>query len=137
MSRMPLAALAALLTLVVPATADAADVLETYRVPSVDGSIIHIEVARPDNLGKVPVLLTYSPYNSLDDPTTRPNISNDSLYTAYKGKGYARAKADVIGTRNSTGCWDYGGAKEIQSGVDVVRFLSQQGWSNGRVGMIG
>src|SRR3712207_6210475 len=99
MSRMPLAALAALLTLVVPATADAADVLETYRIPSVDGSSIHIEVARPDDKGKVPVILTYSPYNSLDDRAGN-NIANDNLYKTYAPKGYARAYADVIGTRN-------------------------------------
>jgi X-Pro dipeptidyl-peptidase len=45
--------------------------------------------------------------------------------------------ADVIGTRNSSGCWDYGGPKEQQSGVDVVNFLAAQPWSNGKVAMIG
>src|SRR3712207_9484197 len=104
MSRMPLAALAALLTLVVPATADAADVLETYRVPSVDGSMIHVEVARPDNLGKVPVIVTYSPYNSLDD--CGANIANDATYNTYCPMGYARSGAHVTGAGNSTGCWD-------------------------------
>src|SRR3712207_2695301 len=133
-----LAVLAAALMFTLPASsARAADVFESYDIPSVDGSRIHIEVARPDDKGKVPVLLTYSPYNSLDDGITRPNIANDSLYTAYKAKGYARAKADVIGSRNSTGCWDYGGAKETASGVDVVNFLARQSWSNGKVGMIG
>ena len=132
---MPLAVLAALLMLAAPPAADAADVLETYRVPSVDGSLIHIEVARPDNAGKVPIILTYSPYNSISE--NGGNIADDSLYGTYGPKGYARAVADVIGTRNSTGCWDYGGRKETQSGVDVVNFLAKQGWSNGRVGMIG
>jgi X-Pro dipeptidyl-peptidase len=45
--------------------------------------------------------------------------------------------ADVLGTRGSTGCWDYGGAREQQSGVDVVRWLARRPWSNGRVGMTG
>ena len=52
-------------------------------------------------------------------------------------KGYARAVADVLGTRNSSGCWDYGGADEQQSGVDLVNFLAAQPWSNGKVAMIG
>ena len=52
-------------------------------------------------------------------------------------RGYARAVADVLGTRNSSGCWDYGGADEQQSGVDLVNFLASQSWSNGKVAMIG
>ena len=52
-------------------------------------------------------------------------------------KGYARAVADVLGTRNSSGCWDYGGADEQQSGVDLVNFLAAQPWTNGKVAMIG
>jgi X-Pro dipeptidyl-peptidase len=45
--------------------------------------------------------------------------------------------AAVPGTRNSSGCWDYGGLKEQQSGVDLVNFLAAQPWTNGRVAMIG
>ncbi len=64
----------------------------------------------------------------------------------YLAMGIARAHADVLGTRGSTGCWDYGGADEQQSGVDVVRFLAGEipdrdgkflDWSNGNVGMTG
>ena len=43
----------------------------------------------------------------------------------------------MLGTRGSTGCWDYGGAKEQQSGVDVVKYLADLPWSNGNVGMTG
>ena len=43
----------------------------------------------------------------------------------------------MLGTRNSTGCWDYGGPQETQSGVDVVNALAQLPWSNGKVAMIG
>ena len=67
----------------------------------------------------------------------RPNLANDALGEQFVPRGYARAVADVLGTRNSSGCWDYGGPKETQSGVDLVKFLARQKWSNGRVGMIG
>ena len=123
-------ALATLLLL--PATASAEVVLENYRVPTVDGATINVEVARDTADGDVPVLLTYSPYNTLSE-----NGGNIADGDAWVGKGYARAYADVLGTRGSTGCWDYGGAEETQSGVDVVKFLAAQDWSNGNVGMIG
>ena len=82
--------------------AEAADVFETVRVPTVDGNTIHVEVARPEGKGKVPIILTYSPYNTLGE-STRPNLANDGLYEDYGPKGYARAVADVLGSRNSSG----------------------------------
>ena len=127
--------LAGLLTLALPAAASAATVYETMTVPTVGGATISVEIARPDG-AKVPVILTYSPYNTLGESTT-PNLANDDLGARYVPKGYARAVADVIGTRNSTGCWDYGGKKEQQSGVDLVNALARAPWSNGKVAMIG
>ena len=138
MPRLSLLLLGLLLMLVPAGTAHAADVFETYTVPTVDGGKISVEVARPEGATNVPIILTYSPYNTLNDPALPgSNIADDRLYGEFGPKGYARAYADVLGTRNSTGCWDYGGPKEQQSGVDVVNFLAKQPWSNGRVGMIG
>jgi X-Pro dipeptidyl-peptidase len=107
-------------------------VVESYRVPTVDGAFVSVEVRRPEG-AKVPVILTYSPYNVINEPSP----TDDSIATRYVPKGYARAVADVLGTRNSSGCWDYGGPKEQQSGVDLVNFLAGQPWSNGKVAMIG
>jgi X-Pro dipeptidyl-peptidase len=111
------------------------EVYEVHHVPTVGGAVIRVEVWRDpayDAEGQ-PVLLTYSPYNSLAEPEP----ARDALGETYVPQGYARAVADVIGTRGSTGCWDYGGRAEQQSGVDVVRWLARRGWSNGRVAMIG
>jgi X-Pro dipeptidyl-peptidase len=118
--------------LLLPAAAQGKVVLENYTVPTVDGATINVEVARDDADGPVPVLLTYSPYN-----TTSENGGNIAEGDPWIARGYARAYADVLGTRGSTGCWDYGGARETQSGVDVVKFLAKQGWANGNVGMMG
>ncbi len=130
------AAVAALL--VAPATAGAAaePVFEEYTVPTVGGATLNLEVMRPPGNPNAPVILTYSPYNTLSETLT-PNLANDDLGQRYVPRGYARAVADVIGTRNSTGCWDYGGAYERWSGVDLVNFLSALPWSNGKVAMIG
>jgi X-Pro dipeptidyl-peptidase len=107
-------------------------VVETYRVPTVDGAFVSVEVRRPEG-AKVPVILTYSPYNVINEPSP----TDDSIAARYVPKGYARAVGDVLGTRNSSGCWDYGGPKEQRSGVDLVNFLASQPWSNGKVAMIG
>ena len=129
----------------VRAEALAAAVTTVHYVPSVQSSVIRVEVTRHAELdaAKQGVLLTYSPYNTLGDPTGTSTVSGSSSYLTM---GIARAKADVLGTRGSTGCWDYGGRDEQQSGVDVVRFLAGEiadtkgqklTWSNGNVGMTG
>ena len=83
---------------------------------------------------KVPVILTYSPYNSLGCPSNAGCSVHDSFYVP---RGYARARFDVVGTRESSGCYDYGGIRERESGFDLIEFLGTQPWSNGKVGMIG
>src|SRR3954454_2096599 len=117
------------------APARAANVKETIKVPTKDGRI-WAEIVRPDTKEKVPIILTYSPYNSLGE-NQGGSVADDSLAATLKPKGYDRDVADVVGTRNSTGCWDYGGAKEQQSGVDLVNALAKLPWSNGKVAMIG
>jgi X-Pro dipeptidyl-peptidase len=133
-----LAALAALATgaLAAPALADTTYVDEVLQVPTQYGRVwaeIHRPVV-PDGV-KVPIILTYSPYNTLNE--NGGNIADDGVAATFGPQGYARAVADVIGTRNSTGCWDYGGTKEQQSGVDLVNALASQPWSNGKVAMMG
>jgi X-Pro dipeptidyl-peptidase len=129
--------LALALALALPGVALGAEpVFEKYKVPTVGGAEINVEVMRPADNPDAPVILTYSPYNTLSEYTT-PNLANDDIGQRYVPKGYARAVADVLGTRNSSGCWDYGGADEQQSGVDLVNFLAAQPWTNGKVAMIG
>ncbi|MGH2761996.1 MAG: CocE/NonD family hydrolase [Thermoleophilaceae bacterium] len=130
------AVIAALMLALPGAALGAEPVFEKYKVPTVDGAEINVEVMRPANNPDAPVILTYSPYNTLGE-YRQPNLANDSMGRYYLDKGYARAVADVLGTRNSSGCWDYGGLKEQQSGVDLVNFLATQPWTNGRVAMIG
>ncbi|MDQ3877280.1 MAG: CocE/NonD family hydrolase [Actinomycetota bacterium] len=110
-------------------------VYEIHFVKTVGGAEIRVEIQRDTRFDKAgqPVILTYSPYNSING--ARP--AADGIASRYNPMGYARAVADVLGTRGSTGCWDYGGRKEQQSGVDVVKYLARLPWSNGNVGMTG
>ena len=134
--RLSRALLGALLALAAAGAQAEDTIYENLSIPTVDGDRIHVEVARPKGVAKAPVILTYSPYNSLSEGTS-PNLAYDELGLRYLPKGYARAVADVLGTRNSSGCWDYGGRKEQQSGVDLVNALAKQPWANGKVAMIG
>jgi X-Pro dipeptidyl-peptidase len=108
-------------------------VYEVGWITSVDGAQIRIETRRDPAFDPQPVLLTYSPYTVLAG--VQP--AADGLASRYNRQGIARSVAHVIGTGGSTGCWDYGGVKEQQSGVDVVNHLASRDWSSGSVGMIG
>ncbi len=115
------------------------------------GALIRVEVRRDPAFDdqKQGVLLNYSPYNSIGSIPGGVNgtvVQGNSDITRHLGEGIAAAAADVLGTRGSTGCWDYGGLDEQQSGIDVVNFLAGETpdvdgnfltWSNGRVGMTG
>src|SRR3954453_18650231 len=127
---------AVLMVLVLPAAGRAAVVKETHYVPTVGGARVAVDIMRDTafDADKQPIILSYSPYTSLNEDGSGYVVSDDLKLV---GKGYARAVADVIGTRNSTGCWDYGGPREQQSGVDLVNYLAKLPWSTGKVAMIG
>jgi putative CocE/NonD family hydrolase len=76
----------------------------------------------------VPAILTLSSYSVLGR-----NSDADRWCT----RGYARVWADVVGTGNSGGCYDYGGIREKQTGYDLVEWIAAQPWSTGKIGMIG
>jgi X-Pro dipeptidyl-peptidase len=115
-------------------------VTEEYVVETDHGMIYGI-VERPldadGNDVEVPVILTYSPYNIIYRPTNQVTLLGDATADYFVPRGYARAVFDVVGTRESSGCYDYGGIGERETGRDVVDFLGTQEWSNGKVGMIG
>ncbi|MGI8873793.1 MAG: CocE/NonD family hydrolase [Egibacteraceae bacterium] len=113
-------------------------VYERCEVPALDGTeTLRVEIVRDTAVGDAPVILTYSPYTIIGDALDSGQPANDTLAGQYVPQGYARALGDVLGTRGSSGCWDYGGLDEQQSGVDLVNWLAAQPWSNGNVGMIG
>ncbi len=144
-----LLALALVTSLVaVPAVPSSAAVETTVHyveteLPSGSTELIRVEVRRDsafDAQGQA-IVGTMSPYNSLRDVTSAGTaVSNPTI------PGIASASIDVLGTRGSTGCWDYGGFDEMKAGVDAVRFLAGDlpdvdgnhlDWSNGRVGLTG
>jgi X-Pro dipeptidyl-peptidase len=102
----------------------------SYTVPTRHGPI-YLEVVHPTRSGEVlPAhgILTISPYSVL---------GRNGDADAYVPRGYARMYADVVGTGNSGGCYDYGGTREQETGHDVVEWVAAQPWSRGRIGMTG
>src|SRR5215211_5828414 len=82
-SRVALAALAAVALMPGAAQAQTEDTIyESLSIPTVDGDRIHVEVARPKGAANAPVILTYSPYNSLSEGTS-PNLAYDELGQRY------------------------------------------------------
>ena len=133
--RIAIAAVLALLLL--PAAARAAVVKEEVRVPMRDGVELAVDLYLPDEAqqgGNVPVILTLTPYHHL-----YKGLGDGASLDGYRftSEGYAFAVADVRGTYESGGCWDYGGLRERQDGYDLVEWLGTQDFSNGKVAMMG
>ncbi|MDP9182850.1 MAG: CocE/NonD family hydrolase [Actinomycetota bacterium] len=97
---------------------------------------IYVEFHRPAH-GRMPVILQMSPYRYLYGRVRAAGATTDFYSERYAPKGYAVAYADLLGTGESSGCWDYGGPAEAGAGAAVVEWLGTRPWSNGRVGMIG
>jgi X-Pro dipeptidyl-peptidase len=102
----------------------------TYIIPTKYGDI-YAEAVHPTLNGKIvtsPTILTYTPYAVLG------RNGDAGEWTA---EGYTRITADVIGTGNSGGCYDYGGKGEKDTGKAIIDWIAKQKWSDGKVGMLG
>jgi X-Pro dipeptidyl-peptidase len=103
--------------------------VEEHLVNTRHGNL-YVEIVRPldgNKDVKGPVVLTLSPYSALGRGDNRELVS----------KGYVVAFADVVGTGNSGGCYDYGGKREKETAYDLVEWLAKQKWSTGKVAMTG
>jgi predicted acyl esterase len=119
-----------------------------------DGTRIFVDVYRPDNTGgesDLPVILGWSPYGKHNTserlPWPHAEVADGwmSPYTAFEAPdpsywcrhGYAIVYADPRGSWYSEGDLRHGGRGEAEDCYDLVEWLGQQAWSNGRVGMTG
>ena len=116
-----------------PAAPSYTAVTESYVVKTRHGKMF-VEVRRPENKGKMvkgPAIFTYSPYSILSAG------DRTGGWDSWVSEGYVRVFADVVGTGNSGGCYDYGGKREKETAYDLVEWIAKQKWSTGKVGMIG
>ena len=104
---------------------------KSYIVPTRHGDL-YIEVGHPTLNGTIvrgAGVLTYSPYNAAFG-----RLGDTAKWVPL---GFARISADVVGTGNSGGCYDYGGKREKETAYDLVEWIAKQPWSTGKIGMIG
>lgn len=115
------------------------------QIPSEDGTLISARVYLPDAYEgrKLPTILVMSPYHSilgiyfkeLEDADVFEYA--DCITPFFLQRGYAVVLADMRGTHNSDGCFDFGGPGDQQDGYATVEWIAEQEWSNGKVGMYG
>ncbi len=77
---------------------------------------------------KTPVILTRTPYNKGEGK------SNDAKYFA--SHGYTAVVQDTRGRYESEGVWRWL-LDDGPDGVDTARWIAEQPWSNGTIGMMG
>jgi predicted acyl esterase len=105
-----------------------------------DGIHIACDVFRPKKPGKYPVLFATSPYikDSIDLPSSGMYRYRETGNVAkWVANGYVYVHADVRGSGKSEGTYDVWGPKEQMDYCDMIEWSGTQGWSNGKVGMIG
>lgn len=112
-----------------------------------DGVALHVEVVRPVEPGRYPVILEASPYHGTlsDRQGTRilpgprdPSTGSPIGLTGYFApRGYAVVMVDLRGTGQSSGCLDHLGPHDAADLKAVVEWAASQPWSTGRVGMTG
>jgi hypothetical protein len=111
--------------------------IEEVWIPMADGVRLAADLYQPASAAPAerrPVLLEYLPYRK-----TESRSRNYGLYSYFVERGYVVARVDIRGTGNSEGRLiphEYSDI-ELADGEVVVNWLSQQPWSNGKVGMFG
>src|SRR3954466_674951 len=103
---------------------------QTGYVTGGDGTLLKYTVVRPAGPGPFPTLFTYDGYDAGSNP--------DPGYVAqYAPEGYAFIGVSLRGTGCSGGVWDFFQPAEATDGVDIIRWIATQPWSDGKVAMIG
>jgi uncharacterized protein len=97
-----------------------------------DGTRLATDIYRPakgdDPVNDpLPVILTRTPYNK---------GGNRSLGNYYAARGYVFVAQDTRGRYESEGIWRWLN-DDGPDGVDAAKWIAEQPWSNGRIGMIG
>ena len=111
--------------------------ITTAQIPMQDNIHLAADIYWPTGYRKgdvYPVLLEYIPYRK-DESRGR----NYPLYSYFLDNDYIVARVDIRGTGNSEGKVipnEYSDI-ELDDGEEVIEWLANQSWSNGKVGMFG
>jgi len=119
---------------------------ESVYVPVRDGTRLAMNILRPAQDGALldaplPVIFAFTPYRAryrtADGRVVGPSVAG-AADQALLAAGYALAIADVRGKGASFGSRrGFQDRTEALDGYDLVQWLAEQPWSNGKVGMYG
>ncbi|MCK2041646.1 CocE/NonD family hydrolase [Chromohalobacter sp. TMW 2.2308] len=101
-----------------------------------DGCRLAVRIWRPMDAERepVPAILEYLPYRKRDLTAMRDAQS----HAYWAGHGYAGVRVDIRGSGESDGVLrDEYLQQELDDGVEILKWLGQQTWCTGDVGMIG
>ncbi len=109
---------------------------EKIMMPMRDGKRLSTNIYRPKTNKKVPIIFSRTPYNfnSWGDGKERTRTLQSALQMVKKG--YAYVVQNERGRYFSEGEWDILGVP-LTDGYDAFTWLSDQTWSNGKIGTIG
>jgi putative CocE/NonD family hydrolase len=106
-----------------------------------DGTTLLADIYRPADpatgqpaLGRFPVILAQTPYRKSGVLTI---TGGDGYYPYLVQRGYINVVVDVRGTGSSGGTWQFFGPREVQDGVELVRWCAKLPGSTGKVGLAG
>jgi uncharacterized protein len=111
-------------------------VIKHVWIPMPDGCRLAARIWLPEDAedAPVPAILEYVPYRKNDGLVLR----DAPIHHYFAGHGYASARVDIRGTGDSDGILqDEYLPLEQQDGVEVIRWLANQPWCSGTVGIIG
>ncbi|SFL05962.1 hypothetical protein SAMN05216302_10294 [Nitrosomonas aestuarii] len=110
--------------------------IEHLWITMPDGIRLAARIWMPESAeaSPVPAILEYIPYRKRDGVRLR----DETMHPYFAGHGYACIRVDIRGSGDSEGvlCDEYL-QQELNDGVAVIKWLVQQSWCNGNVGMIG
>ncbi len=101
-----------------------------------DGTHLAARIWMPEDAetNPVPAILEYIPYRKRDNTRARDALN----HPYFAGYGYASIRVDIRGSGDSEGVLqDEYLQQELDDGVEIIRWIAQQKWCNGSVGMIG
>lgn len=109
---------------------------EHVEIPMSDGIRLAARLWLPEESQQhpVPAILEYIPYRKRD--LTRKRDAQNHPYLA--SHGYACVRVDLRGSGDSEGVIkDQYRTQELEDGLEVIRWIAEQSWCDGNVGMMG
>ncbi|MFE8069448.1 CocE/NonD family hydrolase [Marinobacteraceae bacterium S3BR75-40.1] len=109
---------------------------DSQWIPMRDGTRLSARIWLPEEAetAPVPAILEYIPYRLRDGSALRDAVH----FHYFAGHGYAGVRVDIRGSGDSEGILrDEYLEQELQDGEDILRWIAEQPWCDGNVGMIG